>query len=195
MSLVLKQTVLSGIAGALTWPLAVLKLGQLIDTPWAVGLERAKRAGKLLADILVAQAHGKRPASLVGYSLGALTIFTCMQELYKRSAFGIVETVVLLGLPVNSESKSAWTACCNCASRRVIVGYSTNDWVLAFLFRTHAFCSRLAGMTGVNAEAMFKDQPLVRRKLSCLDLSETVAQHSDYLDRLDDIMLEITQLI
>ncbi|KAJ2794259.1 hypothetical protein H4R20_006285 [Coemansia guatemalensis] len=50
-------------------------------------------------------------------------------------------------------------------------------------------------MSGVDAEAMFKDQPLVRRNLKCLDLSETVEQHADYLDRLDDIMLEITQLL
>ncbi|KAJ2161341.1 Transmembrane and coiled-coil domain-containing protein 4 [Coemansia sp. RSA 552] len=195
MSLVLRQTILSGVVGALTWPLAILKLGQLIDTPWAVGLERAKRAGRLLADVLTSRAHGKRPVTLVGYSLGALAIFTCLRELHKRKAFGIVETAVLLGMPANSEDKSAWSACCECVSRSVVVGYSESDWVLAFLFRANTFCTSLAGLTGVDAAAIFKDQPLMCRKLSCINLAGIVGQHADYLDKLDEIMLEVTRII
>ncbi|KAJ2352192.1 hypothetical protein GGF43_003819 [Coemansia sp. RSA 2618] len=195
MSLVLKQTLLSGVVGALTWPLALLKLGQLIDTPWAVGLERAKRAGKLLADVLASRAHGKRPVTLVGYSLGALTIFTCLQELHKRKAFGIVETAVLLGMPANSENRDAWTACCQCVSRNIVVGFAKGDWILAFLFRANAFCKSLAGLSGVDTDTMFKDQPLLQRKIKCLDLSGIVAQHDDYLAKMDEIILEVSRFL
>ncbi|KAI9505003.1 hypothetical protein BX070DRAFT_250895 [Coemansia spiralis] len=177
ISLVLKQTILSGLVGAFTWPLAILKLGQLIDTPWAVGLERAKRAGRLLADVLENRAHGKRP------------------QLHSRKAFGIVESVVLLGMPADSTAIDAWTACCRSVSRQVIVGHSQNDWVLAFLFRANSFCSRLAGLSGVDAGVLFKDQPLIRRKVINLDLASVVSQHSDYLDRLDDIMLEVSRVL
>ncbi|KAJ2509242.1 Transmembrane and coiled-coil domain-containing protein 4, partial [Coemansia sp. RSA 2049] len=98
LSLVLKQTVLSGLIGAFTWPLALLNLAKLIDAPWSVGLERAKRAGKLLADILESRAHGKRP-------------------------------------------------------------------------------------------------PLMRRKLVNLDLASIVVQHADYLDKIDDITLEVSRVL
>ncbi|KAJ2747423.1 Transmembrane and coiled-coil domain-containing protein 4 [Coemansia sp. BCRC 34301] len=193
VSLVLKQTILSGLIGALAWPLTILKLGQLIDTPWAVGLERARRAGKMLADVLVNHAHGDRPVTLVGYSLGALTVFTCLQELHRRKAFGIVEVAVLLGMPADGTAKDAWLAACQCVSRRIIVGYSKQDWILAFLFRASAMCANLAGLTGLDADVIFHKQPLVRRKLVSLDLASTVTQHSDYLEKIDDIMLELSR--
>ncbi|KAJ2311732.1 Transmembrane and coiled-coil domain-containing protein 4 [Coemansia sp. RSA 2704] len=194
-SLVLKQTVLGGVVGALAWPLAILNLGQLIDTPWAVGLERAKRAGKLLAEVLASRAHGKRPVALIGYSLGALAIFTCLQELHSRGSFGIVDTAVLLGMPANSQSQTAWTACCQCVSRKVVVGFSQKDWVLAFLFRASAFCTHLAGLSGVDAGALFKDQPLLRRKLQSLDLSTIVTEHADYLGKIDEIIVEVSRFL
>ncbi|KAJ2726708.1 Transmembrane and coiled-coil domain-containing protein 4 [Coemansia sp. Benny D115] len=195
MSVVLAQTALGGLLGAFTWPLAVLKLGQLIDSPWAVGLERARRAGRLLADVLESQAHGKRPVHLVGYSLGALVIFTCLQELHRRNAFGLVETAVLLGMPASSTDQEAWSACCQCVARRVVVGYSDKDWVLAFLFRASSLCASLAGLEGVNAEKLFPDQPLVRRKVVNLNLGSIVTQHEDYLTKMDDILLEVSRLI
>ncbi|KAJ2702076.1 Transmembrane and coiled-coil domain-containing protein 4 [Coemansia sp. IMI 209128] len=193
VSLILKQTVLSGLIGAFAWPLAILKLGQLIDTPWAVGLERARRAGKMLADVLVNRAHGDRPVTLIGHSLGALTIFTCLQELHRRRSFGTVEVAVLLGMPADGAANEAWLAACQCVSRRVVVGYSMNDWILAFLFRASAMCANLAGLTGLEVDTIFHKQPLMRRKLVCVDLGEIVSQHSDYLDKIDDIMLELSR--
>ncbi|KAJ2891823.1 Transmembrane and coiled-coil domain-containing protein 4 [Coemansia aciculifera] len=193
VSLVLKQTILSGLIGAFAWPLAILKLGQLIDTPWAVGLERARRAGKMLADVLVNRAHGDRPVTLIGYSLGALTIFTCLQELHRRKAFGIVEVAVLLGMPADGTAKDAWLAACQCVSRRIVVGYSKNDWILAFLFRASSLCANLAGLTGLDAETIFHKQPLAQRKLVSLDFADIVTQHSDYMDKIDDIMLELSR--
>ncbi|KAJ2864911.1 Transmembrane and coiled-coil domain-containing protein 4 [Coemansia aciculifera] len=193
ISLILKQTLLSGLIGAFAWPLTILKLGQLIDTPWAVGLERAKRAGKMLADVLVNRAHGNRPVTLIGYSLGALTIFTCLQELHRRKSFGVVEVAVLLGMPADATANDAWLAACQCVSRRVIIGYSTSDWILAFLFRASALCANLTGLTGLDVDTIFHKQPLMRRKLISLDLGGTVAQHSDYLEKIDDIMLEVSR--
>ncbi|KAJ1904111.1 Transmembrane and coiled-coil domain-containing protein 4 [Coemansia sp. IMI 209127] len=195
VSLVLKQTILSGLVGAFTWPLAILNLGKLIDTPWAVGIERAKRAGRLLADVLEGHAHGKRPVTLVGYSLGALAIFTCLQQLHRRKAFGLVESAVFLGIPTDSTAREAWTACCKVVSRQVVVGYSQDDWVLAFLFRASSFCSHLAGLSGVDGDVLFKGQPLMRRKLVNLDLADVVVQHADYFDKIDDIMLEVSRVL
>ncbi|KAJ1725372.1 Transmembrane and coiled-coil domain-containing protein 4 [Coemansia erecta] len=192
---VLAQTVLGGLLGAFTWPLAILKLGQLIDSPWSVGIERAKRAGKMLAEVLESRAHGARPVTLVGYSLGALVIFTCLQELHRRKAYGIVETAVLLGMPVDSTDIESWNACCQCVSRRIVVGFSKSDWVLAFLFRASSFCASLSGLSGVDTSRVFAAKPLARRKVVNLDLSDVVSQHNDYLDKLDDVMLEVSRLL
>ncbi|KAJ1820039.1 hypothetical protein LPJ56_001446 [Coemansia sp. RSA 2599] len=195
VSALLTKTVLGGLLGAFAWPLAILKFGQLIDSPWSVGIERARRAGNLLADVLENHAHGTRPVTLVGYSLGALAIFTCLTELHRRKAFGIVETAVLLGMPVDSTNTSSWTACCQCVSRRIIIGYSNNDWVLAFLFRASSLCTQLAGLSGVDGSKMFADKPLARRKLVNVDLSGIITEHSDYLGKLDDVMLEVSRFI
>ncbi|KAJ2885000.1 Transmembrane and coiled-coil domain-containing protein 4 [Coemansia asiatica] len=195
VSAVLAKTVLGGLLGAFTWPLAILKFGQLIDSPWAVATERARRAGNLLADVLESRAHGTRPVTLVGYSLGALTIFACLNELHRRKAFGIVETAVLLGMPVDSTNVSSWTACCQCVSHRIIIGYSKNDWVLAFLFRASSLCAQLAGLSGVDASKIFADKPLARRKLMNIDLSSIIVEHSNYLENLDDVMLEVSRYL
>ncbi|ORX72201.1 DUF726-domain-containing protein [Linderina pennispora] len=175
-TLVLQQTVLHVLVGAFTWPLAILKVSQIIDTPWSVGLVRARRAGKMMAEVLQKRAHGNRPVTLVGYSLGALAIFTCLQELHKHKAHGIVDTVVLLGMPADGSDKKAWSACCHAVARRVIVGYSNKDWILAFLLRCQL------GSTPEKLSQMW----------ICLAI---VARHLDYLYSIDDIMLEMSRVL
>ena len=61
---------------------------QMIDHAWAVALNRAQKAGILLAHILMSGAHGDRPVTLVGYSMGARLIFHCLLELCRHSAKG-----------------------------------------------------------------------------------------------------------
>ena len=50
----------------------------MIDHAWAVALNRAQKAGILLAHILMSGAHGDRPVTLTGYSMGARLIFHCL---------------------------------------------------------------------------------------------------------------------
>lgn len=97
---ILQQTILAGIISGLSWPLWLVKLGYLVDNPWSVGLDRAKKAGLILADALANNAHQDRPVTLIGYSLGARAIFYCLRELALRGKFGIVEDVFLFGTPV-----------------------------------------------------------------------------------------------
>lgn len=61
---------------------------QLIDTAWSVALQRAQKAGRLLAHSLAAGAHGNRPVTLVGNSMGARLIFHCLLELARLKAKG-----------------------------------------------------------------------------------------------------------
>ncbi|CAI0435886.1 unnamed protein product [Linum tenue] len=95
-------TVLSTLVVALALPAAMLGATELIDTKWAVAIDRADKAGLMLAEVLMKGMHGNRPVTLIGNSLGARAIFKCLQHLAASPGDngGLVERVVLLGAPV-----------------------------------------------------------------------------------------------
>ncbi|KAJ1925438.1 hypothetical protein IWQ60_004558 [Tieghemiomyces parasiticus] len=217
---VLKQTVLATLISAMAWPMAIIKVGQLIDNPWSVGLNRARSAGELLADVLISRAQGNRPVVLVGYSLGALVIYHCLLRLAARhdgevvggegggaegqnssgsgnggptggevpsesrpkQHHGLVDSVVLLGGPFDGQNLATWSQLRRVVARRIVVGYSTNDWLLAYLYRVQALSIHMAGLTGVSDE--------VRDCLGIenLDLTDLVASHSDYTQQATAIL-------
>lgn len=63
--------------------------------PKKVASDRAVKAGKLLAELLAAGAHGDRPVSLVGHGMGARLIFNALLELCRRGCRGVVEVCSL----------------------------------------------------------------------------------------------------
>ena len=130
----LAHTIMGALLAGLAWPLALTKLGYLVDNPWNNGLDRARLAGLILADSLMNRNLGARPVTLVGYSLGARVIFYCLLELARMNAYGLVENVALFGTPV-SASKQQWKECTTVVAGRFINGYASNDWLLGFLFR------------------------------------------------------------
>ncbi|RKP14290.1 hypothetical protein BJ684DRAFT_4159, partial [Piptocephalis cylindrospora] len=134
---VLGHTMLSTLMAGLMWPLALSKLGYLVDNPWSVGLDRARKAGLILADTLLQHMQGHRPVTLVGYSLGARVIFYCLVELARVHAYGIVEDVYFAGAPVTA-SNELWTEAVSVVGGRLVNCYHKNDWVLGFLYRTVA---------------------------------------------------------
>eukprot|EP01033_Poteriospumella_lacustris_P003161 gene3161-2326_t len=78
---VLSVTVLTTLAAAAFWPVLLLQLTSIIDNLWTIAVERADLAGKELARALLNREHGSRPVTLVGYSMGARVIFSCLREL------------------------------------------------------------------------------------------------------------------
>jgi hypothetical protein len=97
---ILQQTVLATLLSGLNFPLWLLKLGYLVDNPWGMGLDRAKKAGELLADSLCNNVTNGRPVTLIGFSLGARVIYYCLLELAERGKFGLIEDAFLFGAPV-----------------------------------------------------------------------------------------------
>jgi hypothetical protein len=53
----------------------------MIDGTWTLAVERADEAGKELARSLLFSRAGHRPVTLVGYSFGARTVYSCLKEL------------------------------------------------------------------------------------------------------------------
>ncbi|KAI1119646.1 hypothetical protein F5Y14DRAFT_446179 [Nemania sp. NC0429] len=147
---VLGSTILISLMAALQLPVVLSKLAYLIDNPWAVSLDRAWAAGLILADSLIDRNLGARPITLVGYSLGSRVIFSCLLELARKGAHGLVQNVYLFGSPVVVKQEEFLKARTIVAGR-FVNGYNRNDWILGYLFRlTNGGIRRVAGLATVD---------------------------------------------
>ncbi|XP_045715503.1 transmembrane and coiled-coil domain-containing protein 4 isoform X1 [Phyllostomus hastatus] len=175
----LKYTMLSGIVAALTWPASLLSVASVIDNPWGVCLHRSAEVGKHLAHILLSRQQGRRPVTLIGFSLGARVIYFCLQEMaQEKDCHGIVEDVVLLGAPVEGDAKH-WEPFRKVVSGRIVNGYCRGDWLLSFVYRTSSVQLHVAGLQPVQ---------LQDRRVENVDLSSIVSGHLDYAKQMDAIL-------
>ncbi|XP_059190004.1 transmembrane and coiled-coil domain-containing protein 4 [Centropristis striata] len=178
----LKYTVLSGIVAALTWPASLLAAASVIDNPWCVCLNRSAEVGKHLAQVLRSRQQGKRPVSLIGFSLGARVIYYCLQELANdQGSEGVVEDVVLLGAPVDGSEK-AWERMTRVVAGKIVNGYCRGDWLLGFLYRSSAAQLCVAGLQPINIQD---------RRIINVDLSSVVKGHLDYMRQMDTILVAV----
>ncbi|KAL8198268.1 UNVERIFIED_CONTAM: Transmembrane and coiled-coil domain-containing protein 4 [Gekko kuhli] len=175
----LKYTVLAGIVTALTWPASLLTVASVIDNPWGVCLHRSAEVGKHLAQILLSRQQGRRPVTLIGFSLGARVIYFCLREMAKeKDCKGIIEDVVLLGAPVEGDAKS-WKPFTKVVAGKIINGYCRGDWLLSFVYRTSSVQLNVAGLQPVTLDD---------RRMVNVDLSSVVGGHLDYMKQMDTIL-------
>lgn len=175
----LKYTILSGIVAALTWPASLLTVASVIDNPWGVCLSRSAEVGKHLAHLLLRRQQGRRPVTLIGFSLGARVIYFCLQELAQEAgAEGIIEDVVLLGAPVEGDVKK-WKPLTRIVAGQIINGYCRGDWLLSFVYRSSSVKLSVAGLQPV---------ALDDRRMVNVDLSSVVNGHLDYMKQMDTIL-------
>ncbi|KAK4172228.1 hypothetical protein QBC36DRAFT_197489 [Triangularia setosa] len=182
---VLASTFLTVLMSGLQVPVILTKLSYLIDNPWTVSLDRANMAGLILADSLIDRNLGTRPVTLVGYSLGSRVIFSCLKELAKKGAFGLVQNVYLFGSPIVVNTDEYLRAR-SVVSGRFISGYNRNDWILGYLFRlTNGGIRRIAGL------APIEGIPGVEN----MDVSEWVVGHMDYRTAMPRLLRECGWLV
>ena len=165
---IISRTIFASLMTAL-WPIGLLKVSKIVDNPFSVAKNRADKAGLVLADALINRAQGERPVTLIGYSLGARLIYSCLMSLAERRAFGLVESVVMLGSPAPSDA-TVWRSLRSVVSGRLVNVYSTNDYILAFLYRTSSIQYGVAGIQEV------VDVPGVEN----VDVTELVSGHLRY---------------
>ncbi|KAL2848075.1 hypothetical protein BJY01DRAFT_162517 [Aspergillus pseudoustus] len=167
---VLGSTILTALMASLQLPIVLTKLSYLIDNPWNVSLARATAAGLILADSLIDRNLGKRPVTLLGYSLGSRVIFSCLKELADKGAYGLVQNVYLFGSPLVA-NKDEYTKARSVVSGRFVNGYSSNDWILGYLFRaTSGGIMRVAGLAPVEGIPGLEN----------IDCTKLVNGHMDY---------------
>ncbi|KAK6072852.1 hypothetical protein SCUP515_07177 [Seiridium cupressi] len=174
---ILKRTVLATLWGAL-WPIHLVMMASKVDNPFSLARNRSEKAGKILADALINRVQGERPVTLVGYSLGARVIYCCLREMAERKAFGLIDTVVLIGAPVPSNPRH-WQMMRTVVSGKLFNVYSENDYILAFLYRTTSAQLGIAGLQPISDEV---------EGVENLDLSEEVQGHLRYPDLIAKIL-------
>ncbi|KAK7992543.1 membrane protein C6F6.13c [Apiospora saccharicola] len=182
---VLGSTILISLMAALQLPVVLTKLAYLIDNPWAVSLDRAWSAGLILADSLIDRNLGTRPITLVGYSLGSRVIFSCLLELARKGAYGLVQNVYLFGSPLITK-QDEWLKCRTVVAGRFLSGYNRNDWILGYLFRLTN-----GGIRTVTGLAPVEGIPGVEN----MDCSEFVVGHMDYRQAMPRLLREAGWLV
>lgn len=146
-----------------------LKVSRIIDSPFSIANVKSEKAGEVLADALINNAQGERPVTLIGYSLGARVIYTCLMTLAERRAFGLVESVVLVGAPTPL-TVSEWRKVRRVVSGRVVNIYSTNDYIPAFLYCTSSIQYGVASLQKVQGV----------KGVENVDVSVLVSGHTRY---------------
>ncbi|KAI5950890.1 hypothetical protein KGF54_003964 [Candida jiufengensis] len=175
---ILGATILGALMSAIQLPMALSKLSYLLDNPWNVSLDRAWKAGKLLADTILSGNLGVRPITLVGFSLGARLIYSCLIDLAKRSGYGLIENVILLGSPISINTDQLAQAR-SVVSGKFINGYSKKDWILGYLFRaTGGGISTVAGLSALTSVYGIEN----------IDCTEFVEGHMSYRKAIPKIL-------
>ncbi|XP_024528989.1 transmembrane and coiled-coil domain-containing protein 4 isoform X1 [Selaginella moellendorffii] len=185
------MTVLSGLLAALAWPSALLSATDFIDSRWTIAVDRSDKAGEILANCLLSGLHGSRPVTLLGFSLGARVIFSCLEHLAKKGngmllftwrelmilvTGGIVERVVLLGAPLSLDRKR-WMNARKIVAGRFVNCYSSNDWILGVIYRASILSQGLAGI-----------QPVALPGIENVNVTHLITGHSSYLSKIPEIL-------
>ena len=182
---ILGSTILTALMAGLSVPIVLTKLSYLIDNPWTVSLARADATGLILADSLIDRNLGVRPITLVGFSLGSRVIFSCLKELAKRGAIGLVQDVYLFGSPVVAK-KEEYMRARMVVSGRFVNGYATNDWILGYLFRaTSGGVMRVSGLGAIESVPGIEN----------LDVTELVPGHMAYRGMMPTLLQECGWLV
>lgn len=178
----LKQTFLASLMSALAPPAYLIKACDVLDNPWAVGFNRAQKAGNLLAEILLERAHGARPVVLLGFGLGARLLYeavVALADALERGdtrAAGVVQHLVLMGLPATCEPQR-WRHIRSVVAGRVVNCYRPTDLVLSLVHRTANLTVGVAGLSEVKCEG-----------IENYDVSGVVTAHHKYRHATADVL-------
>mmetsp|Transcript_13503 Transcript_13503/g.38234 ORF Transcript_13503/g.38234 Transcript_13503/m.38234 type:complete len:702 (-) Transcript_13503:37-2142(-) len=179
----LKTTTLAAVLAAVAWPSFVISIFDYIDNSWAVAVNRAKLAGEELARAIISGAQGRRPVTLVGYSLGGLVVFHCLQYIAKKrkgkngELDGLVLDAYILGAPVTAGTEE-WASARSVVAGTLANGHASHDWILTVLFRASlGSLGRIAGLHAVEAPGVLN-----------VDLSKVISTQMDYHRKIDECM-------
>ena len=134
---------------------------------------------------------------MVGYSLGALVIFTALIELSKKKgkpSFGIVENVVLMGLPATIDPWVNWARLRAVIPGRIVNCYTTTDWLLPFLLRAAGSISPkdIAGLNPIDSViGSTDDNNFKSLNIESVNVGDLIKGHLEYADNVEQVLKRI----
>lgn len=149
--------------------------------------------------------YGSRPVILIGYSMGARLIFSCLSSLANAQeewedqqnddsggglgqggprearkpnpAAGIIHTVVMLGAPVTVD-KAAWRRARSVVSDRLVNCYSRKDWMLGLIYRYQKMTLSASGYSG----------DVKVPGVENIDVSRIIGGHQEYSTKIQECL-------
>lgn len=138
----------------------------MLPSSWTAAAAQAKAAGRLLAEQLARRALGSRPATLLGFSLGARVVFHALECLVEAGELGLVLDVALVGAAVTSRPER-WERVRPAVSGRLVNAFASGDHFL----RAHHRLGHVASLPPAGAVPI--RSPLVENH----DISEALSEH------------------
>lgn len=127
------------------WPNSLLRSSKVVDNAWIMGMTRSTKLSSCLSDLITGHLHGERGLSLIGYGVGARAIYLTLTYLAERKLYGLVDSVVLMGAPIPSDT-GTWTALKSVVTGRFVNVFAKNDYMLAFASRSGPSYFGMAGL-------------------------------------------------
>ncbi|WWD08482.1 hypothetical protein V865_006594 [Kwoniella europaea PYCC6329] len=191
---IIKRTVLSAYFAAVSLPLSVYSMATMtLDNTWMHAVDRAKKAGRLLGEVIEKRVQGERPVVLIGSSVGALTVLHALLYLAslpsptpgKGSVPTYVESAYMISLP-SAPTAEEWQKVRSVTGRRVVNAYSDADLVLAGVVRLHEVVSRAAVMSnGIRVAGL---GPVEQPGIEDIDVSSVLRGHMEIQAKMPEIL-------
>ncbi|KAK4688618.1 hypothetical protein P7C73_g1487, partial [Tremellales sp. Uapishka_1] len=187
---IIKRTLLSAYFAAVSLPLSVYSIATMsLDNTWMKAQDRAKKAGRILGEVLEKRVQGERPVVLIGSSLGALTVLQALLYLStlppSPSVPNFVESAFLISLP-SAPTAEEWSKCRSVVARRLVNAWSDSDLVLAGVVRLHEVVSRAAVMSnGIRVAGL---GPVEKVGVQDVDISTVLKGHFELQTKMGDIL-------
>ena len=174
---ILSVTILGAFMAAVSLPATIFNAtGMVVDNAWQGAVDKAKKSGLILSDVINSRIHGKRPLALIGHSLGGLMLVKALLNLPKPDT-PIISTLTLIGLPA-SLSENEWEHLRSFVADEITNAYVPKDIILAMICRLHEVFTirnpkssiRVAGLGPVNVEENhLKDESMNNEEISAAD--------------------------
>ncbi|ORX41140.1 hypothetical protein BD324DRAFT_613381 [Kockovaella imperatae] len=191
---IIKRTALNAYFAAVKLPLMTYKMAMMgMDNTWMQAQDRAKKAGRLLGEVLEKKVQGERPVVLIGTSLGAYTVLEALLYLASRPppagsrtpAPTLVESAILISLP-SAPTEDEWARARSVVARRFVNAYSDKDLVLATVVRVHEMISRAATLSnGIMPAGL---GPVERPGIEDVDVSSILRGHLEIQAKIGDVI-------
>ncbi|KAJ3905025.1 DUF726-domain-containing protein [Lentinula edodes] len=152
---IIRHTVFATLMASLG-PIALLKIGEIIDNPWMNTKALAYKAGAVLGDLLLKRVFGNRPVTLVGYSFGSLVILEALKHVASwppSDTSHLIQDVYLFGTPASTDP-AVWASVRRVVAGRFVNGYASQDYVLAVLSRATDVSWQVAGLHPVDVQGI-----------------------------------------